>query len=66
MIHEQKKAEVPYIIERRERTVLVVRMKSRAFRGCVLPDAKFTFRQGDPQFETWESRYFEQQEVCER
>lgn len=51
-----------YTIERPARAVLIVRMKSKQFRGRPLPDAAFTFRVGDPQYDVWEARYWEQQQ----
>lgn len=40
-------------IERRSDGVLLVRVHSSARNGRPLPDAVFTFRQGDPQYEYW-------------
>ena len=50
-----------YAINRPARSILIVRVFSRPYRGRSLPDAQFTFRLGEPQFEMWEDRYFEQQ-----
>jgi hypothetical protein len=52
----------PYVIERPNHSVLIVRMISQPYQGRALPDALFTFRIGEPQFEIWERRYFEQQQ----
>ena len=41
-------------IERRRDGALLVRMHSVDRRGRPLPDAVFTFRKGDPQYEYWE------------
>ena len=49
-----------YVVERPNRTVLIVRMRSQARDGRQLPDARFTFRYGDPQYDLWERRYWEQ------
>jgi hypothetical protein len=48
-------------VVRRPDGVLLVRIRSGAYRGVELPDAVFTFRAGDPQYELWESRFREQQ-----
>jgi hypothetical protein len=36
---------------------LRVRIPSKPFRGVPLPEAVFTFRVGDPQYEYWRQRY---------
>lgn len=41
-------------IERRKDGALLVRMHSVDRQGRPLPDAVFTFRKGDPQYEYWE------------
>lgn len=41
-------------IERRSDGVLLVRVRSAENNGRRLPDAVFTFRRGDPQYEYWE------------
>ncbi len=41
-------------IERRNDGVLLVRVRSVERNGRRLPDAVFTFRRGDPQYEYWE------------
>ncbi|MBP5622266.1 MAG: hypothetical protein J6X44_09650 [Thermoguttaceae bacterium] len=51
-----------YIIERPNNSLLVVRMISQPYQGRELPDAQFTFRIGEPQFDVWLSRYFEQEQ----
>jgi hypothetical protein len=43
-------------VERRGDGTLLVRVHSRDRRGRPLPDAVFTFRKGDPQYENWEKR----------
>jgi len=48
-------------IERRESGVLVVRIPSEPRNGEVLPDAAFSFRAGDPQYQLWEQRWREQE-----
>jgi hypothetical protein len=40
-------------VERRSDGVVLVRVHSSARNGQRLPDAVFTFRQGDPQYEYW-------------
>lgn len=52
-----------YIIERPTHSVLIVRVLSKPYRGRNLPDATFTFRLGEPQYEIWEQRYYEQQRL---
>ena len=50
-----------YVVERPNRAVLIVRMRSKPRDdGRRLPDASFTFRYGDPQYDLWERRYWEQ------
>ncbi len=51
-----------YAIERPNRAVLIVRMRSKPRGGVQLPDASFTFRYGDPQYDLWERRYWEQRQ----
>ncbi len=52
-----------YVVERPNRTVLIVRMRSKPRDdGRRLPDASFTFRYGDPQYDLWERRYWEQRQ----
>ena len=51
----------PYFIELQKGNTLLVRVPSKPFQGVTLPDAVFTFRVGDPQYETWAIRYREQQ-----
>ncbi len=57
--------ESTYTIERPTRSVLIVHMNSRPYKGQMLPEASFTFRMGEPQFEIWERRFYEQQERLE-
>ncbi|MCE5301808.1 MAG: hypothetical protein LLF97_01715 [Planctomycetaceae bacterium] len=40
-------------IQRRRDGVLLVRVHSQDRQGRPLPDAVFTFRQGDPQYDYW-------------
>lgn len=51
----------PYFIELQKGNTLLVRMPSKPFQGKQLPDAVFTFRVGDPQYEIWADRYTQQQ-----
>jgi hypothetical protein len=53
MIAQIKTSEPQWFIERRPNGVLIVRMLSK--RNCPnpLPDAVFTFRVGDPQYDYW-------------
>jgi hypothetical protein len=44
-------------IERRLDGSLVVRVRSRERADATLPDAVFSFRAGDPQFDLWLQRY---------
>jgi hypothetical protein len=46
-------------IERRDDETLLVRVHSRNRQGRQLPDAVFTFRLGDPQYDYWASRIFD-------
>lgn len=50
-------------VERRTDGALLVRVHSAQRDGERLPDAVFTFRCGDPQFEYWESQW---QTRCDR
>lgn len=43
-------------VERRADGALLVRVHSVDKCGCRLPDAVFTFRRGDPQFEYWQHK----------
>lgn len=49
-----------YTIEGKANGVLLVRMHSQDEAGNVLPDAVFTFRPNDPQYELWFSRFAKQ------
>ena len=40
-------------VERRSDGVVLVRVRSCDRQGCQLPDAVFTFRLGDPQYDYW-------------
>ncbi|MDO4629374.1 MAG: hypothetical protein Q4C70_09345 [Planctomycetia bacterium] len=51
-----------YTIERRPHDVLIVYVHSTDSNGNPLPDAVFTFRPIDPQYEQWWRRYVEQEE----
>jgi hypothetical protein len=44
-------------IEMTREEVLRIRIPSKPFRGIPLPDAVFTFRVGDPQYDDWRARY---------
>ena len=44
-------------IERRKDGAMIVRMHSSGRNGQSLPDAVFTFRNGDPQFSYWEQQW---------
>jgi hypothetical protein len=44
-------------IEQRKDGTLVVRVQSEDHRGDRLPDAKFSFRCGDPQYAYWLGRF---------
>jgi len=44
-------------VERRRDGAVLVRVHSAERAGRRLPDAVFTFRRGDPQFEYWESQW---------
>jgi hypothetical protein len=43
-------------VERLNETVVLVRVHSFDRRGAPLPDAVFTFRRGDPQYDFWENQ----------
>jgi hypothetical protein len=50
-------AELPACdVERRKDGTVLVRVHSSDRHGSPLPDAVFTFRQGDPQYDFWASR----------
>ncbi|MBQ2820293.1 MAG: hypothetical protein IJF17_01760 [Thermoguttaceae bacterium] len=49
-----------YSIDRKSNGVLIVRVHSWDSEGQPLPDAVFTFRPNDPQYEIWSKRFFEQ------
>ena len=51
--------EVPYTIIHRGDGVLVVRVHSQTRQGRKLPDTSFTFKPGDPQYESWQRIYNE-------
>ena len=44
-------------VERRRDGAVLVRVHSAEREGQRLPDAVFTFRRGDPQFEYWEGQW---------
>ena len=48
-----------YTIERRPNGYLLVRVHSTDSKGEPLPDAVFTFRPNDPQYENWEKKFQE-------
>lgn len=47
-------------IERKGDGRLIVRIRSAEYRGTRPPDAVFSFRAGDPQYEQWEVRWRDQ------
>jgi hypothetical protein len=51
---DHKAAADAWDIERRDDQTLLVRVHSIDRHGRRLPDAVFTFRKGDPQYEHWE------------
>lgn len=44
-------------IEKRKNGTLIVRMHSVDAVGNILPDASFTFRPSDPQYDRWLEKY---------
>ncbi len=46
-------------LERRGDGAILVRVHSNDRNGQPLPDAVFTFRNGDPQFEYWQTMFVE-------
>lgn len=52
-----------FTIERRVNGVLIVRVHSADANGQPLPDAVFTFRPNDPQYENWAKKYAAQKLV---
>ena len=48
------------LIERRADGAVIVRVPSRGNHYPPLPDAVFTFRAGDPQFDYWHQRWSRQ------
>lgn len=52
-------------IERRNDGAVLVRVHSADKSGNRLPDAVFTFRRGDPQYEYWE-RQLRERTTCAR
>ncbi|MDO4550494.1 MAG: hypothetical protein Q4C96_04515 [Planctomycetia bacterium] len=46
-----------YSIEKQKNGTLIVRMHSQDTEGNKLPDAVFTFRPNDPQYELWLKKY---------
>lgn len=51
--HKENASPPAWDIERRADGTLIVRMHSVDRCGRPLPDAVFTFRKGDPQYEHW-------------
>lgn len=49
-----------FTIERKANGVLLVRVHSRDSEGRDLPDAVFTFRPNDPQYEIWAQKFNDQ------
>lgn len=51
--------DVPYTIFHRGNGVLIVRVHSQTSQGRPLPDASFTFKPGEPQYDVWQRIYNE-------
>ncbi len=51
----------PYMIEILRGNALKVKIRSKPIQGVTPPDAVFTFRIGEPQYEVWFRRYREQE-----
>lgn len=45
-----------WLVERRDDGVVLVRVPSTGAYGAGLPDAVFSFRAGDPQYDYWQSQ----------
>ena len=52
-----------YSVERRDDGAVIVRVASRDRGPETLPDAVFTFRLGDPQFQYWDQLLRERQSL---
>lgn len=52
-------------IQRRADGVLLVRIHSRDAGPATLPDAVFSFRNGDPQYERWQSELQSQEQTSQ-
>jgi hypothetical protein len=52
-------------VERQNDTVVLVRVHSCNRQGSPLPDAVFTFRQGDPQYEFWKEQWLDRMQAQE-
>ncbi len=61
MIADASNSVLDCSIERRADGVLLVRVPSRRDSSQPLPDAVFTFRAGDPQYDYWQQRFAHQQ-----
>ena len=52
-------------IQRRSDGAVLVRVHSCDRQGRQLPDAVFTFRMGDPQYDYWEEQFHQRTQVRE-
>jgi hypothetical protein len=52
-------------VERQNDRVVLVRVHSSDSQGAPLPDAVFSFRQGDPQYDFWEHQYLDRMQAQE-
>ena len=52
-------------VQRRSDGVVLVRVHSRDRQGRLLPDAVFTFRLGDPQYDYWERQLRQPMQVLQ-
>ena len=50
-------------VERQNDTVILVRVHSCDRQGMPLPDAVFTFRQSDPQYDFWEHQWLDRMQA---
>ncbi|MCC7085454.1 MAG: hypothetical protein IT427_10645 [Pirellulales bacterium] len=64
MIAEAKPLAPEFSIERRPNGVLLVRIPSRRDCANPLPDAVFTFRIGDPQYDYWKRQATQLDSQC--
>ncbi|MDO5308077.1 MAG: hypothetical protein Q4G03_01070 [Planctomycetia bacterium] len=56
MTNETQQDNLNYTVERIDESKIIVSIHSEPYREHTLPDARFTFRRGDPQYELWASR----------